>query len=773
MIEILFENTDQYILVTDYSGNLLKWNQNVQSLFELNSENDKGVSLKLICKKLKLDCPLPQDTTDLENGLTLLNQKVSFISQHKTIAFKIVASSDQLFLLGTDITEITTLKKKLTIAQKNINEYESFFSNFSHSSSLIANENMNQGKENLVTYYENIIDLIPGVIFWKDTKGAYLGCNKELLKIRNLTSKDSIIGKNDYDIFTPDEANRLWQNDQLVILTGQTIQIEESIKNSKGEQETYISTKRPLRNADSQIIGLLGMSANITSRKENEDKLVYEKEIFEQVYDTGLKQLARISKEVTGQEVDLNIPIEDHVLNIRSYLENIISCLPGLVFWKDQNGIYLGCNDGMMKWRGAKVKSEIVGKSDYEIFTEKEAILLRENDRKIMQRKEIISVEETVVMANNQTITYLTNKVPLLSASGKAIGILGISLDITDKITAEKSLSVAKDVAERASRSKSEFLANMSHDLRARLHGILGMSDVLEKELYATPHSEHIKTMREAGNNLLEMIEDILSFSELDAQEKSLSKKNFCLPDLLTQSIAMFSYSTSEKNLSLLHKGFEELPQYVLSYPKAIKRIINNLLNNAIKFTETGSVKLTAIISEQKQQDYLILSITDTGIGIPKNQLTAIFEKFTRATPSYEGKYKGVGLGLSIVKEFVQKIGGKVTVKSKINQGTEFTVQLPITITSHAITKEELIGNITDEKIAKIIDAKLKVLLVENDSIGQKFAQLVLEKLNCDITMASNGTEALASLDKKYDIIFSDIGLPDISGFEIASNLPP
>ena len=777
--KLIFEQTDQYIIVLDTDGCITSINQNAAQLFRGTQSSLINLAFDEVCKSQKITSPLSKKLQSLKNDIILLNQKIYIPTQKKIISFKISLTKESadnihIMLIGTDVTRVEKTLQRTKQHLHDFKQHNEIFDLLSskYQSNLIQNAKSTPSfMETLFSCYESLIDLIPNIVFWKALDGTYLGCNEELVKLRNYKSKISIIGKTDFDIFSSEEASRIAKNDQEVIKSGETLETEEYIINASGTTDTYISTKRPIRNSKNVIIGVLGISTKITERKKNETELENQTVAFKEFYDDKLKQLAQINKQVTGQEVRSSKP-EEFIINIKTYLENIIAQLPGLVFWKDQNGIYLGCNDNLMHLRGCTSRSQVVGKTDYGVFSDEEAKILRENDQLVMSSKKIMSVEETVVMKNSQTITYFTNKVPLLDDSGNSIGVLGISLDITEKKQVEAALKIAKDSAESANQAKSEFLANMSHDLRAPLHGILGMTDVLNSKPHSHDQADHLKTLKNAGTSLLELIEDLLSYSEVENESEQLVMTDFDINKILQETLAIFMPQVQQKKLTLHHKT--NIPDNILiqSHPKAIKRIITNLLNNALKFTDSGCITLSSkIIRDKRGADQLKLKISDTGIGIPKQNLKTIFEKFSRVTPSFEGKYKGVGLGLAIVSQFVKTLKGTIKVDSKLSVGTTFTITLPIIRSAVQVREPVENESISPTMINTVKNLNLNILVIEDDQISRQFAKIILQSLNCNVTLANDGTEAIEKIKHKYDMIFSDIGLPDISGFEVAKHI--
>jgi PAS domain S-box-containing protein len=770
--ENFFSTSEQCLFALNMHGDLIITNQKTNTLFLLNDSHTK-INFISHCQQHNIDFPHKLDFEALTDEGIIKQHKIYLEHCNKTLLFSItgITNSDSgpyILCTGVDITRIEQLNQKESekIKQQNIHNEFSKILGSKHNPKHAPKKSGDQ-----LSYYEDIVDLIPGIVYWKDIDGTYLGCNTGFIKQFGYEDNFSVRGKTDRDIFSQSEAEEIRDNDLRIIHSGAVQELEETVVNSSGEVDTYLSTKRPIRNTEHVIIGILGISTNITERKASETQLVNEKEAFEEFYDTRLKNLARISKETTGQDIQADMP-EEHLLTIKTYLENIISCLPGLVFWKNEHGVYLGCNEGLLKWHSVESKAEIIGHTDFELFSQAEANLLRENDNEVMQKKEIVSVEETAIIENGQEVTYLSNKVPLFDKYDKAIGILGISLDITETKKAQAALKVAKNQAEQANKSKSEFLANMSHDLRAPLHGINGMIDVLESDKHSQNQADYFHTLRSASDSLLELIEGILTYSELNNKKAELCLETFDINDLIEQCVAMFKAQTHKGALNVILNSQLPTPFYVKSYPQAVKRILHNIISNALRFTEKGSVTIDVSYNVRSNASALFnISITDTGIGMPEKKLSTIFEKFSRLNPSFEGKYKGVGLGLAIVKQLLELIDGEIEVESELNEGTCFTLKIPFNIIAQKPVEMIPSDKASRHTLNAIKALQLNILIIEDDHIGQKFSQIVLSNLNCSITIAKDGETALQQLNQKYDLIFSDIGLPDITGIEIAQTI--
>lgn len=360
---------------------------------------------------------------------------------------------------------------------------------------------------------------------------------------------------------------------------------------------------------------------------------------------------------------------------------------------------------------------------------------------------------------------------PIYDEQKEFIGFAGIAEDITKEVLHEKELQEAKQRAEVANQAKSDFLAMISHELRTPLNAILGMAQILKQKDLTKEHQEYIDIISHAGNSLLSLVSDILDFVRLEAGKLSFSEDPFDLKNLFTLIVSSMRYQAEEKGLILKLEYPPHVPTLVLGDANRIRQVLVNLLSNAIKFTDKGFIKVIVNCIEQPFQKGLFeVQLIDTGIGIAKDKLEHIFEKFSQVDSIYHRKQMGIGLGLTITKELVTAMGGEIKVQSECNRGSEFCFTLLLKLKDHTEPQIKETGP-SSFKIKRAYP--LTVLLVEDNLINQKVAKIMLEDLGCKVDIFMNGREVLNRLDQlnQYQLIFMDVGLPDISGFDIVKQI--
>jgi PAS domain S-box-containing protein len=407
--------------------------------------------------------------------------------------------------------------------------------------------------------------------------------------------------------------------------------------------------------------------------------LIGEEVTFLRHYNQQLEKLAHASKSMTGHDIGPTGSAYDYISNVYTYLERIISSMPCYVYWKDKNFVYLGCNDLSLELVNLSSRKEIIGKTDYDFGWDKEKVdEFRRIDMEIVKTGKPVLNHEEAVKKENGELFLLVNKMPIFDGKNNVIGIVGISIDITERKRAERELIKAKEIAETTDRLKSEFIHNMEHDIRTPFTGILGMTKILE-DLETDPNKKQIiLDILLCTQELLDYSCGILDFSRIESGVFPVMSQEFSIYELI-KSVELLEMPTAKmKDLDFSISYENDIPDFIIGDEYRLKRILINLLSNSTKFTSKGFIKLFIKINTVKDDNIMLSFIVeDSGIGIEKKKLDNLYTKFGRLMPSNEGVYKGYGLGLRIVKQFVNEMEGEVDIKSEFGKGTVVTCSFP------------------------------------------------------------------------------------------------
>jgi len=355
-----------------------------------------------------------------------------------------------------------------------------------------------------------------------------------------------------------------------------------------------------------------------------------------------------------------------------------------------------------------------------------------------------------------------THKSLVSDENENAIGIIGISRDVTERHNDREELHRAKEEAEAANIAKSMFLANMSHEIRTPMNGIIGMTDILQQSQLTEEQQEFVRIISLSGNNLLTIINDILDFSKIEAGRIVMEKIDFKISEPIEETTKLLQFKAQQKGLKLEAEISSKIPELVNGDPLRTKQILINLVNNAIKFTEKGSVKIKIEVIELKKTAIKVLfKVIDSGIGISEEGKQKLFKAFSQTDASTSRKFGGTGLGLTISKRLVELMNGEIGVESENGQGSTFWYTLNYSLPAASDMHQE---NATSSSVEHSV---LNILLAEDNPINQRVALFNLKKMGHNVEIAGNGSEALEMFKtKSYDLVLMDIQMPVMDGLE-------
>lgn len=564
-----------------------------------------------------------------------------------------------------------------------------------------------------------LIDVMPGNVYWRDENEILLGCNEQQAKMLGANSSQEIVGKSYQELYGPEEVLDIRHNDNLTMQLDKLCTFEETWNLDDGQTHYFLSKKVPLRNQQGDVTGLLGISFDITEEKLAEKELKEDKQRADLVW------------------------------------ENLIALMPGHVYFINTENVYLACNELQAQLLNVNSPGEVTGKTTAELLGIRDAAKLNEVNRQILRDKKAQTSEEEWLTKEGEPHTFLSKKVPLFDNEQQALGVLGVSFDITEQKQVEQDLILAKEQAESANQAKTRFLATVSHELRTPLNGILGRAGILLKTKLDSSQKESVNDISMAGKSLLTLVNDILDFSKLIEGKLDLSVSPFNLKELVNEAVHVIMPLAQAKGLLIKENYSDDLPLEVIGAKRYVKQILVNLLGNAEKFTDEGQLEICAKLKQQKQQRVVLkFLISDTGVGIPNDKLDQIFEHFSQVHPSHEQKQGGTGLGLAIVKGLINALGGTINVKSQQQQGTTFEVELPF-----ELPQVRLQESLWQESYSHV----RSLIISESHAEYAYFFKTILTDTNL-LVAAEEGLSKLtkaATQHEPFDMVLIDAALKD------------
>lgn len=391
------------------------------------------------------------------------------------------------------------------------------------------------------------------------------------------------------------------------------------------------------------------------------------------------KRVGKTKKKIFSktETLDEKYRLKNKKENFEIALSNIVANMPGHVYWKNKHGVYLGCNDRQARSLGFSNEDMLVGKTDFDLPWEAGvAEEFRKNDIEVMCTGIAQLIEEPSQM-EGQEVIVLSQKTPLKDKNGEIIGVLGISLDITDRKKMEADLKLAKEKAEAANEAKSDFISNMEHDLRTPFTGISGVANLI-KDRYKDKYPElcdWLQIMTTSCSQWEKVHNRIFDILVLE-QTKPVNLETVLISEELFKIEEMMAALLKTKNLSCEIAPIPKEIDKIKTDKFKFNTILSNLFSNAINFTEKGGIK----VSVARERADIVLKVTDTGMGIPADKFEYIFEKFTKLSRSnkHADDFRGVGIGLYAARKYATQLGMHIEVESKLGVGSTFILKWPI-----------------------------------------------------------------------------------------------
>jgi PAS domain S-box-containing protein len=419
-------------------------------------------------------------------------------------------------------------------------------------------------------------------------------------------------------------------------------------------------------------------------------------------------------------------------------------------------------------------REQLTGTDFFDYFTEPQKA--REVYQEVFAKGSVADSPLTLRHKDGKLTDVLFNGSVYKDDRGNVLGVVIVARDVTDqkriaselteaKVFAELATGIAEEAklkAEDAVKAKQQFLSNMSHEIRTPMNAIIGFTKVVLKTDLSTKQKEYLNAIKLSGDALIVLINDILDLAKVDAGKMTFVKTPFRLASSISAMLHLFETKIQEKNLALLTKYDNKIPEVLVGDPVRLHQIILNLVSNAVKFTSNGNITVRVhLLKEDGESANIEFSISDTGIGIKKDKIEKIFENFQQASSVTSRLYGGTGLGLAIVKQLVEAQDGSISVKSEIGKGSTFSFTLSFQKTNAEANFETDIVELDTEI------KNLKVLVVEDIALNQLLMKTLLDDFGFQRDVVANGKLAIEKLkDKSYDIILMDLQMPEMNGFE-------
>lgn len=537
-----------------------------------------------------------------------------------------------------------------------------------------------------------------------------------------------------FDLIHPDDKTRASEAFHRHLEYKERYTTELRLRHKNGSFRWVLDRGEAIRDNDGRPLRMVGSITDITERKAAEAELLKYREHLEELVAMATTEVKAI---------------------VQTAVNGVITI--------DTSGVIRLFNPAAERLFGWTA-DEVIGRNVSILMPEP---IASEHDgyiQRFLETREakIIGIEREVTAKRKDGRTFPANL-----AVGHAVLVEGRHLfvafisDISAQKQAEHELRLAKEAAEAAAKAKANFLANMSHEIRTPMNTVIGFAEVvLQNQNLPTDTLKHVATILNSGKHLLSVINDILDFSKIEAGKIDLETVCFNLPSALQDCLHIMSLRATEKGLRIELKIEEDLPQYFLGDPNRLRQVILNLVGNAVKFTESGLI--TVAIEKTGEPDMLHFCISDTGIGMTKEQTERVFEPFSQADTTTSRRFGGTGLGTTISKQLVELMGGRIWVESDWGVGSHFhfTVRMPDTS-----QQESCLYQVT-QSIAEYVSPRcFNVLLAEDIEANARLAILRLEQQGHRVTWVKNGQEAVNAFGQGgYDIILMDLQMPVLDG---------
>ncbi len=564
------------------------------------------------------------------------------------------------------------------------------------------------------------MEALPFAVWFKDGHGIFEKVNSLFLRSLN-REPDEVIGKGVRQVFDLEDARQSEDGEKDVYETGKISQATYS-----RDQRIYKTVNFPVFGPDGRITGTGGYQEDITN--------------------------------LTGSLQDLH--------RERETLEVLLDNMPFYIFFTDRQHKYIRVNGWMARLLRISHPEEAMGKDSHHFFSRRVARKMEEELRYILETgKPIIN---RIVYFEDEGVDGFwmeENKIPIRDERGVIIMVMGILKDVTDMVMIENELKSARDKAQESDRLKTSFLANMSHEIRTPMNGIVGFANLLkDPDVTDEDRDLYVKQIERSSNQLLNIIDDIIDISKIESGQLKISNRPVRINDILDEIYSSFFHrirgdAPGQKKVDFnLKKGNEEVDFTIVTDDFRLSQIFNNLISNAIKFTREGHITFGYTIRNNR---YIEFFVSDSGIGIPEDQLDRIFDRFGQVSKEATYQPSGTGLGLPISRSLVQLMGGEMWLETEEDRGSTFYFTLPLVVNEGMEEEQVMLSNKSYQWDQK------RIVVAEDEELNWMFIREMLRKTGVELHRAKDGREAVdLTRGLRPDVVLMDLKMPEISGIE-------
>lgn len=521
----------------------------------------------------------------------------------------------------------------------------------------------------------------------------------------------------------PNETKEFWIAKYEEAFNGKFINFQTNSLDQTGKmvwKEVFVN---PIFLPNGRIQELSVISNDISEKKESESALIASEEKFRTIFESF-------------QDIYFRCDTTGKIIMVSPSVQEVLGYEPSKVI-----------NSNVLDYAGAISQVSSIG-------------------RRISKEKRIRNVEETLKKVDGKELPFFFN-IRQISKDDGTVEIEGVARDISELKKTNEELIRAKEMAERSLKIKERFLANMSHEIRTPMNGIIGMIDLLASTTLNNEQSEYVKTINKSSQTLLNILNDILDLSKIEAGKMDLRQQPVHLVKTIEKVYDLFSQQASSKDNNLYYHIDDKIPEWVLGDETRLIQVLSNLTSNAIKFSESkGNINMSIRLMKQRGKQFTFkVSIKDSGIGISQEDQKSLFQSFHQLDNSSTKNFEGTGLGLAISKELVKSMGGEIGVVSTPGLGSTFW----FTFMGEEIATDNVLINQPEKPFTKTFAAgkQPSILLVDDNDVNRKVARSIMKKSGCEVSEAYDGFQAIKAVDEEdFDLIFMDIQMPKMDGIE-------